>query len=155
MKPNAETRIAQLTRNDEKWTSALMAEGWTAVPSVLLVYQLELGLDPLDLNILLQIAKHWWEAGNLPHPSKQQIAKAMNVAPRTVQRHLTNMEKVGLIERIDRFDQRGGRRTNGYRFAGLIAKAAEYAKEMHEERLERIAAKAKRQKRTPGLRVVK
>jgi hypothetical protein len=49
-----------LRRNEEKWTAPLMDAGWTAIPSIILDKQHALGLDPVDVNILLQLAKHWW-----------------------------------------------------------------------------------------------
>ncbi len=40
-----------------------MDAGWTAIPSIILDKQHALGLDPIDVNILLQLAKHWWFNG--------------------------------------------------------------------------------------------
>jgi hypothetical protein len=32
--------------------------------------QQALGLDPLDINIILHIASYWWSESGKPHPSK-------------------------------------------------------------------------------------
>jgi hypothetical protein len=64
--PKAEQNLRTI---EERWTKALTDAGWTAIPQVFLTHQRRLGLDPLDLNILLQLAKHWWDPGNPPFPS--------------------------------------------------------------------------------------
>ena len=116
--------------NEQKWTKPLWSAGWTGIPSVRLHYQAQLGLDPVDLNILLQIIKHWWYDQNLPRPSKASIAKAIGRDPRTVQRHLAALEERGSIERIRRVnDEHGGQGANEYRLDGLIKAATPYAKE--------------------------
>ncbi len=146
---------AQLRQNERKWTRELMAEGWTAWPSVFLEYQRELGLTPTHVNILLQIARCWWEPASMPFRSKKQIARAIGVSEKTVQRHVSDLVDAGLIERIDRFDGEGAQRANAYAFKGLIEKGKPYAEAMRKRRLERTAAKAERQARKPGLRRVK
>lgn len=64
----------RLRRNEEKWTSTLMDAGWTVIPSIVLEKQAALGLDAIDVNILLHLAKHWWYRENPPHPAKTSIA---------------------------------------------------------------------------------
>lgn len=43
--------------NERKWTKTLMDAGWTVIPSVILDRQQALGLEPMDVNILLHLAK--------------------------------------------------------------------------------------------------
>ncbi len=50
----------ELKMNEKKWTPALMKAGWTVIPSVILERQKALGLDPVDVNILLQLARNCW-----------------------------------------------------------------------------------------------
>ncbi len=134
-KPAAATeRASQLRQNEAKWTRVMMDAGWTAIPSIILEHQKALGLDPLDLNILLQLAKHWWQANNPPHPSKRRIAEAIGIDPRTVQRRITRLENVGLIRREARRGKYGGTSTNAYHFDGLIAKATPHARKAIEQR---------------------
>jgi hypothetical protein len=45
----------RLRRNEEKWTPTLMNAGWTVIPSILLEKQAALGLDAIDVNILLHL----------------------------------------------------------------------------------------------------
>lgn len=137
--------------NIEKYGRALMEAGWTAVPSTIIERQRKLGLDATDMNIILHLLAHWWQADNKPHPSKGRIADALNVSPRTVQRRIARMEADGLIKREARSAVGKGSQTNRYNLEGLITAATPLAQEALEER----ATKKKRPRRMSGLRVVK
>jgi len=123
--------------NEAKWTKHLMKAGWTVLPNVFFEYQQALGLDALDINILLHIASYWWKPEGKPHPSKVTIARAIGVDPRTVQRRIAAMEAVGFIKREERRISGVGSDTNVYHLEGLIKAAAPYAA----EKLERIEKK--------------
>jgi DNA-binding transcriptional regulator YhcF (GntR family) len=107
-----------------------------ALPSIILERQDALGLDALDINIILHIAKHWFEAGNLPHPSKGSIAKAMQVTPRTVQKRIARLHDEGFLRRIERRGPKGskGSQTSEFEFNGLVEKATPYAVEAVQQR---------------------
>lgn len=126
-----------LRMNERKWSKPLMDAGWTAIPAVIIERQAALGLDALDVNILLHLANHWWTADNKPHPAKGTIAKAVGVDPRTVQRHIAKMEAAGFIRREERRIPGKGSRTNLYHFDGLIAEAKPFAEEKLAERRRR------------------
>ncbi|TAJ81859.1 helix-turn-helix domain-containing protein [Reyranella sp.] len=126
---------------DRKWSPLVMKQGYTIVPVLLLHAQKRLGLSPPQLNVLLQIASHWWKAAQLPYPSKQLIANRMSCTPRQVQRHLTALENAGLIKRIVRKNTRQGQLSNEYSLAGLVKKLKEIAPEFEAE------AEARRQNR--------
>src|SRR5436309_210924 len=101
--------------NERKWTKALMDAGWTVIPSVILERQQALGLTALDVNVLLHLARHWWEKDRLPFPSKKTIAECMGVSESTVQRRIASMEKQGLIKRTPRFSgKHQGQKSNAY-----------------------------------------
>lgn len=136
-----------LRRNEEKWTRPLMDAGWTALPSVILERQQALGLHPLDLNILLQLARYWWYPENLPHPSKKAIAECMGVDVSTVRKRIAQLESLGLIQRRSRFGKHGRQETNFYDFTGLITAATPYAKEAINEREQRKTEDAARRRR--------
>ena len=127
----------QLLVNERKWSKTLMDAGWTAFPSVILECQKALGLDPMDVNILLHLASHWWTEDNKPHPSKKTIALAMGVHPRTVQRRIAEMEAAGFIHREQRRIPGKGSKTNRYHLDGLIKEALPYAEEKLEARARR------------------
>lgn len=150
MKKSAKTKAdatKELRTNEKKWTKKLMEAGWTAIPSVLVERQKALGLDAVDMNILLHLASYWWTADNKPHPSKKTIAVAMGLSPRTVQRRIAQMENDGLIKREQRRVPGQGSRTNLYHLEGLIKSAAPYADEKLQERERRAADDKERVKK--------
>jgi hypothetical protein len=144
-----------LRQNELKWTKQLMDAGWTAFPSVLLERQQALGLDATDVNVLLHLIRHWWYADNLPHPSKRTIAACMGIHERTVQRRIAQMERDGLIKRVDRYDPVYGQQTNVYDLSGLIEALRPYAEEALQTRKKRQEEDAKRRTRKrPLLNIV-
>lgn len=130
--------------NEAKWSKPLMAAGWTAMPSVIIEKQEALGLDALDMNIILHLSHYWWTPDNLPHPSVETIAKAVGVGSRAVQKRIKALHELGLIEREERRHTPYGSQTNKYGFKGLIAKATPFAEEKIAELEERQKAKAER-----------
>lgn len=133
-----------LKANEKKWSKPLMEAGWTAIPSILIEQQHKLGLDPIDINIILQLASFWWYQEKLPHPSKKRIAERLNIDPSTVRKHIAAMEKKGYIKRNYRNDERKGQRSNEYTLEGLIQKATPYAKEAIAEKKKQRDEKNKR-----------
>lgn len=127
---------SKLRANEEKWTKPLMDAGWTAVPSIILEKQETLGLDAIDINIILHLAMYWWRADNKPHPPKATIAKALQLHPRTIQKRIAAMEQLGFLRREFRKDDVKGNDTNLYYLDGLIKEATPYA-------LEKLDMKAK------------
>ncbi len=145
VKTENSSKIKQL---EKRWTKELLEPGWTALPSIILEKQDALGLDTVDINIILQLVRHWWFSENLPYPSKKTIAKCIGKSPNTVQRHIAAMEKSGFIKRIDRYDVNSGRQSNIYDLGGLIKEATRFAveasslsKKQKEEKNERIMRK--------------
>lgn len=143
--------------NEKKWTKLLMDAGWTVVPNVFLDRQKALGLDPIDINILMHLFSYWWSPGTKPHPSKKTIAQAMGIDARTVQRHIARLEKADLVRREERRISNVGSKSNIYHFEGLIKAAKPFAQEMVQLKTEKIAAKQaiRAKKGKPKLTVVK
>lgn len=143
--------------NERKWSKELMTAGWTAIPSVILERQQALGLNALDVNILLHIARHWWRADELPFPSKTSIAECIGVNPRTVQRHIAELEEAGLIQRVSRFgDKSKGQLNNAYDLRPLIREAKPFAAEVVEERKARQEERrARRIRKLPKMQIAK
>jgi len=130
-----------------RWTKTVVTPGWTAWPNILLDRQQALGLEPLDINILLHIIRYWWEPDELPFPSVSTLAAAIGVDRSTVQRRIARLEKGGLIMREIRKGARGGNLSNRYNFNGLIAAATPYAQEAINERNRRQKEDAERIRR--------
>ena len=146
-----------LKENTEKWTKELMAPGWVAFPTVILERQQALGLDPVDVNILLQIAKYWWFKDSLPFPSKKAIADCIGRTESTVRRRIAEMERDGLIKRkLRRSPKHGGQTSNEYSFDGLIKAATPYAIEAIQEKEKRKKEDAERRTRkNPRIKQIK
>ena len=116
-------RGRRLKAQERKWSKDLMAGGWTAVPNVIIAEQRALGLDPLDINIILHLSTLWASGDDSPSPAKRAVAEAIGVDPRTVQRRIAALEKKGLIRREARRNNAEGSKSNLYHFDGLIAAA--------------------------------
>lgn len=137
----------ELKANEEKWTKTLMDAGWTAFPSVILEKQHALGLSSTDINIILYLSTHWWEAERKPYPSKNTIAKALGVTSRTIQKRIASLEGAGFIRREYRQHESKGNDSNKYHLDGLIEACQKYALEKIEVREEHKAAEKKRRTR--------
>lgn len=143
---------AAVRENERKWGKTLMDAGWTCIPSTIILRQHALGLDPVDMNIVLVIAAHWWKADQLAFPSKKLIADTIGKDSTTVRRRLARLEKDGLIERILRPQPGGRNSSNEYRLTGLITGAEPYAREEIAKRAEgRSYRKARASKKGLGL----
>lgn len=120
--------------NEAKWGKPNIDAGWTCIPNILIRRQKTLGLDALDLNILLHLLTYWWEDENHPHPSKETLAKAIGVSASTIQRRIRQMEAGQLLKRVER--RRAGDRsdTNLYDLTPLRAILEPHAKQELEER---------------------
>jgi len=156
MAAKTQTDSSDLRTNEKKWTKPLMDAGWTALPSVIIENQRQLGLNPLDINIVVYLASKWWTAEGKPYPSKSTMAKAMDVHPRTIQKHIAALEGAGYIRREERRTETGSR-TNIYHLDGLIKAAKPFADEKLAEIKEKAAIRKIRQNRrgAPKLRLVK
>lgn len=143
--------------NEKKWGKATVAAGWTLLPNILLERQAVLGIKPTQLNILLVILKHWWEADTLPFPEMNTIAKMIGVSRSAVQRNIRSLEQLGFIQRIERKSSNGGNRSNQYDFTGLINYLKPYAEDELKEREAKKKEKTKRltvKGNSPRLKVV-
>jgi DNA-binding MarR family transcriptional regulator len=146
----------QFKRNERKWTKPLMDAGYTVIPYVILDRQDSFGLTPLEVNVLMHLANHWWHPDNLPRPKKASLAKRMSVSERTVQRAIAHLEEMGFIQRKARHNPQGGQGANFYDFSGLIAKAHPYALEEIARRVARNDEDAKHGgRKKPDIRLVK
>lgn len=138
------TEAENLRTNEKKWSKPLMAAGWNVIPNIIIEKQEALGLDALDMNIILHLSHYWWQPDNVPHPSVATIAKAIGVTPRTVQKRIAALEKLNFLRREERRFTQNGSVTNRYHFDGLIEAATPYAKEKIQEIEAATEAKRKR-----------
>ncbi|MCR6727681.1 MarR family transcriptional regulator [Agrobacterium fabrum] len=134
--------IQALKQNEKKWSPTLMKAGWSAFPNIIIEKQRALGLDAMDMNILLHLVQYWWLEENVPHPSVATIAEAIGVTPRAIQKRITALQAAGLITREERRHGKFGSQTNLYRFDGLIKACLPFA----QEKLEAAKKKAEENK---------
>lgn len=121
--------VQALKQNEKKWTPTMMKAGWSAFPNIIIEKQRALGLDAMDMNILLHLVQYWWLEENVPHPSVATIADAIGVTPRAIQKRITALQAAGLITREERRHSKFGSQTNLYRFDGLIKACLPFAEE--------------------------
>jgi hypothetical protein len=90
-----------------------------SIPFFLLLEQDRLGLTPGEINVLLHLLAHRANAKSEPYPTNKVIAHRMGLKSRSIQRHLTSLEKIGLIKRLATYNPDGGLGANDYDFSGL------------------------------------
>lgn len=147
---------SELYRNEAKWTKPLMAAGWNAIPTIIIEKQEALGLDAIDMNIIVHLTSYWHRADNLPHPSVETIARAIGVKARTVQKRIAALQALGLMTRTERRKTRYGSDTNLYSFEGLIKAALPYAEEKVAARKQKEQSEKDRiARKKPKLTIVK
>jgi predicted transcriptional regulator len=144
-----------LKESEKKWGKPAIAAGFTLFPSVLLHKQHALGLDCIDVVIILQILKHWWRAESAPYPSQVQLAKTMNVDLSTIKRHLVRLREAGLVGWTSRTSNHGGQASNAYDLSGLIRYVNDFAVEELAARQKEVEErKARGHRKRPVLRAV-
>lgn len=128
LRPPKSTQLA----SEKKWGKAVIALGFSVLPTLLFKAQRRLGLNANQLILLLHLAEHWWERDRLPFPEKATLAERMNLSPRQVQRYLTELESAGFITRIQRYAAHKGQQSNYYDLTGLVGKLTELEPEFRE-----------------------
>jgi DNA-binding transcriptional ArsR family regulator len=88
---------------------------------VLFIKQKELGLESLDLVVLLNMTSHWWFRHRPPFLRTNVIARRTGVSARTIQRVIRKLEEKGYVTRARWRDETGQMRPAIF-FDGLIRK---------------------------------
>lgn len=151
------TNQSELKVLEQKWSPELIEAGWTVLPAALIEHQRALGIDAIDINIILHLANRWWTADNRPMPSKTSIATAMSIHPTTVRKRIKKMEAAGFVQREERRISQVGSKSNIYHLDGLIEELKPFAFEMVEQKKKRMAERTARyaQRSRPKLALVK
>lgn len=127
----------------EKWGQAVMDLGFCVVPSLLLRAQRRLNLNPTQLAVLLQLCDFWWDKERKPYPSKETLSQRLSLSERQIQRYIAELEKEGLVQRIERRSNNGGKLSNTYDLTGLVNKLQTLAPDFREvQETTRAARKA-------------
>jgi hypothetical protein len=96
--PDAKSPIGRQSAVVAKWGQAANA-GFQLLPDVLLKNQSVLGLTAIELVVLINLTMHWWYPTQKPFPRSTTIAERMGVDVRSIQRALSRLSQLGLIER--------------------------------------------------------
>jgi hypothetical protein len=103
-----------------KWGGAEKA-GFQLIPNVIFQAQKHLGLDSVDIVILLNVTLHWWRRESLPYPSPAMIASRMGVSKRTVERRIRALERRQFLRRLPAEENgEGGPRVRRFVLDGLM-----------------------------------
>lgn len=115
--------------SEKKWGKEVIKEGWLMTPNLILRYQNYLNLEPIEVNIILQLTSFWWFEEHLPYPTKATIANRIGVSTSTVRRKIKGLEEKGLITRNANFDPvDNSQRGNIHSMEGLVKKLKILAK---------------------------
>lgn len=108
---------------EAKWGAEVMAKGFTVVPNLLLSQQHVLGLSNPQCMLLLHLLTYWWEPKRSPFPSKAALAQRMGLSERQVQRHISDLIKLGFLGRHqETIRGKKGRFIVSFDMSGLVRK---------------------------------
>lgn len=124
------------------WGKAVYSHGYAGIPSILIQAQRRLGINPTQMNIIIQLLDYWFEPSRKPFPSKKDLAERIGVTPKTIQNNIRELEQAGLIKRQIRKTSAGDYNSNIYHLDGLVERVQKLEPEFAEEKRKRKAAKA-------------
>lgn len=126
-----------------KWGAKVLEHGFSIVPSLLFKGQARLGINGMQLAILLHLADFWWDSDQHPWPAKSTVAERLGVSSRQFQKHIEALEKRGYVKRIERLSSRKGKLSNAYDLSGLVERLKKIEPEFREvkEQKKRVTRK--------------
>lgn len=108
----------------DKWGKEVAERGFGQIPNYLLLLNQFLAkekrLTPVELLVLIQLVGNWWKKAERPFPSMMTLALRCGVSERQIQRAVGNLEKIGLIKRVNRRTQ-GIIASNAYDLEPLVS----------------------------------
>ena len=127
---------------EQIWGKPVYSHGYAGIPSILIQAQRRLGINPMQMNIIVQLLDYWFEPSRRPFPTKQDLAKRIGVTEKTIQNNVRELEKAGLIHRVQRKTAAGDWNSNIYNLDGLILRVQAMEPEFAAEKKKRREAKA-------------
>jgi hypothetical protein len=124
------------------WGKAVYGHGYAGIPSLLIQAQRRLGINPIQMNIIVQLLDYWHEPSRKPFPTKKDLAKRIGVTDKTIQNNIRELEEAGLILREQRKTAAGDWNSNIYHLDGLIAKVQALEPEFAAEKKKKREARA-------------
>jgi len=136
--PKAERRSSSTERI---WGSAVLSHRYTGIPSILIQGQQRLGVNALQMNILVQLLDYWREPERKPFPTKKQIAQRIGVTAKTIRNNARLLGEAGLVKREMRKTASGDWNSNVYHLNGLVERVQKMEADFAEARNKRRQAK--------------
>ena len=124
------------------WGKSVYKHGYAGIPSILIQAQQRLGINPMQMNIIIQLLDSWFDPARKPFPAKKILANRIGVTEKTIQINVRALEQAGLIRREMRKTAVGDWNSNIYHLDGLIAKVQALEPEFAAEKKKRKEAKA-------------
>ena len=112
--------MARISSTEVIWGKAVLSHGYTGVPSILIQAQVRLKLNPVKMNIIIQLLDYWRNPERKPFPSKREIAERIDVTEKTIQNNIRAMERDGIVQRVARYTRHGDPDSNVYNLDGLV-----------------------------------
>ena len=123
----------RLSSTELIWGKAVLSHGYTGIPSILIQAQVRLGLNPVKMNIIVQLLDYWRDPGRKPFPSKRELAERIDVTEKTIQNNIRALEKAGLVQRVARYTRHRDPDSNIYNLDGLVKRVQEEIEPAFEE----------------------
>ncbi len=137
------------TSSTEKiWGKAVYSHGYAGIPSILIQCQRRLGLNPMQMNLCVQLLDYWFDPTRKPFPSKKDLAQRIGCTEKTIQNNIRELEKAGLVKREYRKTAAGDWNSNIYHLDGLVTKVQALELGFAQEKKQRSERKAQLEK--PG-----
>jgi hypothetical protein len=124
------------------WGKAVYSHGYAGIPSILIQAQRRLGINWMQMNIIVQLLDYWHEPTRRPFPTKRDLAKRIGVTEKTIQNNVRALENAGLILREQRKTAAGDWNSNIYHLDGLVAKVQAMEPDFAAEKKTRKESKA-------------
>jgi DNA-binding transcriptional ArsR family regulator len=93
---------------------------FTALPDALIAHAPQLGLNSIDLHLILILERHRWEAGEAVFPGVGLMQRLSGISHGTIRAHLQKLERMGLIEIEPRRRKNGSQTSNDHTVTGLV-----------------------------------
>lgn len=123
------------------WGKAVCGHGYTGIPSILIQGQRRIGINTTQMNIVIQLLDYYRDPARKPYPTKRDLAQRIGVTEKTIQNNIREMEKAGLILRVQRKTAAGDWNSNIYDLDGLVARVKAMEPAFAKEKADRKAAK--------------
>ena len=64
------------------WGKAVYKHGYAGIPSILIQAAQRLGINPMQMNIIIQLLDYWFEPSRKPFPTKQDTGETVSASPK-------------------------------------------------------------------------